>query len=226
MLFVHSPFASALAIGQADNFEDGTTQNWRVGLLGAVHPAPPTNVPDGGPLGAGDNYLRLTSTGGAGAGNRLTATNIATQWAGDYTATGITTISMDLKNFGATDLSIRLYLENPTVGPPTDQAITSAISLPVGGDWMHVAFAIDAASLVALVGDVSTLLANVTALRVFHGPSDAFPGPPVAAVLGVDNITATSAQTVPEPPALSLLTFGVVAFFASRRNRSGRPRRA
>lgn len=226
MLLLHSSLVSALVIGQADTFEDGTTQNWRVGLLGAAHPAPPTNVPDGGPLGGGDNYLTLTSVGGLGAGNRLTAVNIATQWAGDYTTTGVSMISMDLKNFGPTELNIRLYLENPTVGPPTDQAITSARVLPVGGDWTHVQFAIDAASLVELAGDVSTLLANVTALRIFHGPADAFPGPAAVAVLGVDNITAGFVRTVPEPSALSLLMLGLVAVLAPRCNRARRPLRA
>lgn len=226
MLLLHSSVASALAIDQTDTFEDGTTQGWQVGLLGAWHPAPPTNVPDGGPLGAGDNYLRLTSTGGVGPGSRLAAINIAAQWAGDYLATGVTTISMDLKNFGSTDLFMRLYLENPTVGPPTDQAITTARVLPVGGDWTHVEFAVDTASLVKLAGDVGTLLANVTALRLFHGPADAFPGPAAVAVLGVDNIRATSAQTVPEPSALGLSMLGLAAILASRRKRAGRPPRA
>ena len=63
--------ASGAVIGQVDNFEDGTTQGWVVGLLGAPSPAPPQNIPNGGPLGAGDNYLQLTSVGGSGAGNRL-----------------------------------------------------------------------------------------------------------------------------------------------------------
>ncbi|HQR70259.1 MAG TPA: hypothetical protein PLE54_06625 [Burkholderiaceae bacterium] len=224
MLLLHSSVASAVVIGQADTFEDGTTQNWQVGILGATHPAPPTNVSAGGPLGAGDNYLRLTSVGGAGAGNRLTAVNIAAQWAGDYATTGITTISMDLKNFGSTQLYVRLYLENPTVGPPVDQAITTARVLPVGGDWTHAEFAVDAASLIELAGDVSTLLANVTALRIFHGPADAFPGPAVVALLGVDNITATRAQAVPEPSALGLTMFGFLALLASRLNPARRTR--
>ncbi|HQR54794.1 MAG TPA: PEP-CTERM sorting domain-containing protein [Burkholderiaceae bacterium] len=220
MLLLHSSVVSAVVIGQADTFEDGTTQGWQVGLLGAPHPAPPVNVSDGGPLGAGDNYLRLTSVGGAGPGNRLAAINFAAQWAGDYATTGVTTISMDLKNFGSTELFIRLYLENPTAGPPTDQAITTALVLPSGGNWTHVEFAVDAASLIELAGDVSALLANVTALRIFHGPANAFPGPAVVAVLGVDNITASRAQTVPEPSALGLAMLGFVALLASRRNRA------
>ena len=89
--------ASGAVIGQVDNFEDGTTQGWVVGLLGAPSPAPPQNIPNGGPLGAGDNYLQLTSVGGSGAGNRLVVINLA-QWAGNYTAAGVTFIGMDLRN--------------------------------------------------------------------------------------------------------------------------------
>ena len=91
-----------------DDFEDGTTQNWVVGLLGAPSPVPPANVTDGGPSGAGDNYMQLTSLGGAGAGSRLVAINLS-QWAGNYTSLGFTSISMDLRNLGDTDLSIRGY---------------------------------------------------------------------------------------------------------------------
>jgi hypothetical protein len=209
------PYAPAAILGQVDNFEDGTTQGWTVGLLGATHPAPPVNVASGGPLGADDNYLRLTALGGAGAGNRLTVINM-TQWSGDYTAAGISAISMDLKNVGTTDLNIRLYLENPLGGPPTDEAVSGPVLLPSGGDWIHAEFSIDSLSLTGLKGNVDTLLTNVTALRIFHNSLAEFPGPPIAAQLGVDNITA-----VPEPSSLSLLGLGLglVGLLAWRKKR-------
>jgi hypothetical protein len=50
----------AVTVGQVDTFEDGTTQGWVAGVLGAVHPVPPANAL-GGPAGANDNYLLLTS---------------------------------------------------------------------------------------------------------------------------------------------------------------------
>jgi hypothetical protein len=207
--------AGAAVIGQVDDFEAGTTQGWVVGLLGAVHPAPPENIASGGPLGAGDAYLKLTAVGGAGAGNRLAAINL-TQWAGNYTSLGLTQIGMDLRNFGATDLNIRLYLENPLGGPPTDTAVTAALALPAGGDWTHADFALDPASLTLLTGNLGTLLSNVTALRIFHGPTAGFPGPPVIAMLGVDNITA-----VPLPGAAGLAIAAVCGMlgFSRRRNR-------
>ena len=198
------PCASAALIGQVDNFEDGTTQGWVVGLgLGASHPSPPINVATGGPLGADDNYLRLTAVGGAGAGNRLTVINID-QWSGDYTAAGISAISMDLRNLGTTDLNIRLYVEDPIGGPPTDAAVTGPVLLPSGGDWTHAEFLIDSFSLTGLQGNVDTLLTNVTSLRIFHSPLAVFPGPPIIAQLGVDNITA-----VPEPCSECLWSLGL-----------------
>lgn len=44
----------AIVVGQIDDFQDGSTQGW-----GGY--AVPTNVPTGGPSGAGDKYLKLTS---------------------------------------------------------------------------------------------------------------------------------------------------------------------
>lgn len=85
--------AAPISLGQVDTFEDGTVQNWVVGLLGAPHPAPPANIPTGGPGGADDNFMVLTALGGQGAGSRLSAINLA-QWAGDYLGGGVTAFSV------------------------------------------------------------------------------------------------------------------------------------
>jgi hypothetical protein len=163
------------------------------------------NVPDGGPAGPGDNYLALTAVGGMGAGSRLVAIN-ETQWAGDWASAGVTFIEMDLLNLSATDLSIRLFLENPMGGPPIDTAVTDAVLLPSGQGWVHVSFAVSASALTVLTGDADTLLSNVTALRIFHGPDAEFPPPTVVTQLGVDNISA-----LPEPTAALLIVPALVA---------------
>ena len=76
--------ASAVVVGQIDDFQDGTTANWSNGeIIGTV---PVTNVPTGGPAGAGDHYIQLTSDG-SGSGGKLTAFN-RDQWLGDYLAAG------------------------------------------------------------------------------------------------------------------------------------------
>ena len=206
--------AQAATIGQIDTFEDGTTQGWTVGLLGAVHPAPPANVADGGPLGAGDNYLALTSLGGSGAGSKLVVLNPA-QWAGDYLTLGLTTITMDLRNSGTTDLSIRLYLENPVTGLPTDDAVTDSVFLPAGGGWTHASFDVSEAGLTVLNGTAANLLSGVTILRIIHSPAPEFPGPSIVALLDVDNICAggdceNPGGAVPEPSTMGLAAAGLV----------------
>jgi len=215
-LSLHAAPASAVAVGQADDFQDGTTQNWVVGLLGAPHPAPPVNVPNGGPAGAGDAYLRLTSLGGGGAGSKLAVINVA-QWTGDYSAAGVARISADVRNFGQTTVALRLYLENPRMGPPTDEAITPAVILAPGSDWTSVSFSLAPGDLQVLRGSVATLLSDVTALRFFHGGADDFPGESLTALIGIDNVRALGAGRVPEPGSLALVSLGLLGAAALRR---------
>ena len=212
--------ASALTLGQSDGFEDGTTQGWVINLLGTGSPPAgtlPTNVATGGPSGANDNYLQLTSNGTGGSGGRLVAINVS-QWAGDYTALGVTGISASLRNFGATDLSLRLLVSNPTTGPPTASAIsTNAIFLAANSGWVDVFFPLSAGDLTALVGSTAAALSGATELRILHSASASFPGAPIVAQLGVDNFTA-----VPEPGAGLLLGMGLTALAARRKGRDQR----
>jgi hypothetical protein len=202
---------AAPIVGQIDNFEDGTTQGWMTALLGSPNPAPPTNIATGGPAGLNDNYLRLVSLGGSGAGSRLTAANGA-QWAGNYIAAGVTGFRMDVNNFSNTNLFLRLAFENPTAGPPTDIAFsTNAILLPAGSGWMSVFFPITGGALTAGLGSVNAALSNTTILRLYNSqppgfPNPMFPIPAVVAQLGVDNIQV---QAVPEPGTLLLLAGGL-----------------
>lgn len=219
-LALSSP-AYAVTVGLVDDFEDGSVEGWSVNLLGmALHPAPPQNMVTGGPDGANDNYLYLTSVGGSGPGSRLVAINTA-QWAGDYLAEGVAGISMDVNNFSGTDLYLRLYLENPMGGPPTDAAFSAdPIFVPSGSGWMKISFAINAAALTLQMGSLDALLMNVTALRIFHSEGDGFPGEAIVANLGVDNIAAIGISAVPLPAAAPLFAVGF-ALLAWRRRRAG-----
>jgi len=135
----------AVSIGLTDTFTTDE-QNWFAGGLAppfSIPPVPPDQKPTGGPGGAGDGFLQITATGGAGAGSRLVAIN-GSQWTGNYLAAGVNTIAMDLQNQGATDLTIRLLFENPMGGPPTDEAVTSfGAVLPAHSAWMHFLFPVD-----------------------------------------------------------------------------------
>jgi hypothetical protein len=187
----------AVTVGHIDTFEDGTTDNWLVGLLGSPHPAPPVNIPSGGPTGVDDNYLLLTAVGGGGPGSRLTAINLL-QWAGDYITAGIGGIRMDLNNLGSSDLDLRLLLSNPLAGPPTDIALSSdPIHLPAGSGWTSVLFPVTPPAFTAVLGSIDAAFMNATEFRILHSPNADFPGPPINALLGVDNIQAIG-RTVPE----------------------------
>jgi hypothetical protein len=206
-----------------DTFEDGTTQGWVVSLLPfGSHPAPPANIADGGPLGAGDNFLLLTAVGGGGSGSRLNAIN-GSQWAGDYIDEAVTAITMNAINLSSVDLFLRLAFEDPTVGPPENIAFSSdPIFLAAGSGWSDIVFPVGPSFLTAGLGDVLTALRNTTVIRLYHSEADNFPNPivpiaPVTAQLGVDNMTAVTA--IPEPATLALLATGIGALVSQRRRR-------
>jgi PEP-CTERM motif len=207
--------ATAIPIGP-DTFEDGTTNNWLVNLLGTGPTAPvPVNVPTGGPAGLDDAYMLLTSIGGLGEGSRLAVLNVA-QWSGNYIANGVSAIKMDLLNVGSTDLSLRVLFE--AVGPmgPTDVAAsTNPVLLAAGSGWTSAVFPILPTDLTAVEGSVTNALSNTVAFRIFNSPTATFPPPPIVAQLGVDNI-----QAVPEPASAFLLALGLgsLALRGRRRN--------
>ena len=210
-LLVLAPGAAhAVTLGQIDTFDDGTTMGW---FVPGVSPNPPANEPSGGPAGAGDAYLKLVATGGSGPGARLSVLN-ASQWTGDYVAAGVTTIRMDVNNFGSSDLYLRLLFEDfEAPGPPVNLALSAeAVFVPSGSGWTTVAFPVTASDLVVPFGTAGGALADVDTLRIFHNPDPAFPGPgagipAVTVTLGVDNVTAA----VPEPATLGLLVAGFAA---------------
>ncbi|MBP6775639.1 MAG: PEPxxWA-CTERM sorting domain-containing protein [Piscinibacter sp.] len=205
--------AAALTLGQIDTFS-GSLQGWSAG---GAPPFPPVLVKDGGPGGAGDSYMLVTSTGSQSAGGKMVVLNDL-QWAGNYTAAGITTIELDLRNLGTTDLVMRLYFEDPAGGAPKNQAITTqGFALAAGSGWTHVSFAIRASDLTTLTGSAAELLTNTTVLRLYHGPQLSFPGNPIAAKLGVDNVAA-----VPEPTSWALMIAGLGLIGALTRRSTGR----
>jgi hypothetical protein len=194
--------ASAVAVGLLDNFQDGSTQSWG---SGAAHPSPPVNVAGGGPAGAADNYLLITATGLTAPGGKLVAINPA-QWSGDYFSAGVDSIVMDVRNFGSSELSLRLAFFD-ALGAVV--VTTPAVSLSSGSTWTHAAFSLDPA---LLSGDAASVLANVVSLRLFHSSTAAYPGQNISAVLGLDNISA-----VPEPTNAAMLLTGWMALLALRR---------
>ena len=97
--------AGAVSLFMVDTFQSGTL-GW---VSGDVNPNPPVVGAGAGPAGPGDKYLLLSASGVQGPGGKLVAF-AGPQWAGDYSAAGISALMLDARNFGATDLSLRLML--------------------------------------------------------------------------------------------------------------------
>ena len=191
-----SSIAEAVTIGQRDTFESGTTEGWIAG-----------------PAGADDAYLVLTSSGGQGPGSRLTAFNLG-QWADNYLTNGVGAIAMDLRNLGATELTIRLEFESPFATPQNFAVTNAGFTLAPGSDWTHVVFPIGLAHLTALGGtSVAGALGDTTVLRIIHA-TGATEAESVAGQLGVDNISA-----VPEPGTAAVTLAGLVALCSALRRR-------
>ncbi|MCG8511794.1 MAG: hypothetical protein MI741_21475, partial [Rhodospirillales bacterium] len=111
-----------------DDFEDTTTQGWRVGAPGGG--AQPINVSTGGPNGAGDAYLQYSSAGGGGPLSRLVFFNDS-QWTGDFIGEGITQITADVNNLGSTELELRLAFGTGVSGNSGSWFVsTDSITLP------------------------------------------------------------------------------------------------
>ncbi len=176
----------------------------------------PTNMPDGGPLGAGDRFMRLTSAGASGPGSRLGAFN-ASQWSGDYEGAGVTAIAVDLRNPTDKDLEIRAVLFSSEGARWTS---TQAFLLPAQTDWTRTTFSLLESDLTLALGSTSyqALMANVQSFMLRHdsGAPDAT-GEPIEAEMGVDNIEA-----VPEPVSFAALAVGIGAMARRRISRTRR----
>ena len=207
-VFAFAGSAKAIVVGQIDNFEDGTTQNWANG--GAPGAPPVVNVDTGGPAGVDDNFMQI-SADGEGAGQFLTVFNRA-QWLGNYIALGVTAIEIDLQNFSKVDLNIRLGFKEST-DPGASGYLSAAFSLPAGSGWQHAIFFINPGSMIAVgsPADFNTFFAdNFGEMRIINeaGTSN-LNGDIVTAEMGIDNIHA-----VPEPSAVLLTDRWAISFVA------------
>ena len=204
ILLLQSPLA-AVTIGQFQTFDDPNHQWVFGGGPGGVSTTPLT-LELGGPGGPADPFLPIVSTGGTGPGSRLSAQNFGL-WAGDYT--GINGIRMDVRNFGTTDVSLRLlFVQFGAMGPVNAAVTTNAVEVLGGAGWQTVQFDISPAAMTAVIGSVSGALANTEEFRIFHSSGPTFePGniPAIAANVGLDNIAA-----VPEPSTAALLLCGLL----------------
>ncbi len=196
--------AQAISPGQLDDFQDGTTQNWTNG--GAPGAPPVVNV-DGGPGGPGDRYIQVTSVEEP-PGDRLTTFN-RDQWLGDYIATGVTAIEMDLLNMSDVTLSIRIAFK-AELSPSSPGYLSQAIVLAPGSGWQHMVFSLAEADLIPIGAppDYNSFFSSgIVETRIINEMGDTnLNGDIVIGQLGIDNIHA-----VPEPSSFALGVLGLMA---------------
>jgi hypothetical protein len=158
----------AISPGQIDTFEGGTSQSWTSG--GDTFDSP---LPSGGPGGAGDHFISVNS-GTYGGKPRWVIFN-RFQWAGDYLAAGVTSISMDLLDQDpTTPFSLRLAL---LPGFPTQSTTSGFVSntpfvIPADGHWHHAVFTLSQSAMTLVFPSdppptITDVLSGVSELRLF-----------------------------------------------------------
>lgn len=188
-------------VGRIDDFEDGTIQEWSGG-------AGNNNISDGGPAGAGDNYLELQRPTSTAPYPFHLGTKNTTTWAGDYLTAGIKAIEMDVNTIsittGPSNLSLRVVL----FGPGGAFSSKDPVTITTGGGWQHIEFGLARSDLVRIFGSGATYmdpgpgidnltetLRNVETLLIRHDPAPnptpiGFHPEHILAAIGIDNITA------------------------------------
>ncbi len=201
--------ARGVVIGTTDDFQSGTVNDWYGGTITA-------NVANG-LGGAADRYLTVQTNGNtAGSGSHLAIHNSETRWNGDYTADGVTGISVDMRNLGSTTLNMRLVV----FGLGTRFTSTTGVSLAAGSGWQRITFPISQASLTRVLGSgtYTETIGSVNQIMFRHDDgSPSSGGSFINGVVGIDNITA-----IPAPGAAALLLGGAV--IGTRRRRPGTTR--
>ena len=177
---------------QVNDFENGQVSGW-----GNGGSAPdPVNITSGGPAGASDNYLRVTSTGGFGAGSRLVTLNQNQRWTGNYNTDRVDAVTMDLKNFVQNPVSQPLRLRIAFEGANGTWFASTTPVILNDTAWHSARFDLTASALTRIEGSgtLANALTGVTEFRILHSASPNYRADVIAASFGVDNIRA-----VPEP---------------------------
>jgi hypothetical protein len=193
-------------LGQVDTFSNGNSAFWTGGLG-------PLVIDNGGPAGLGDRYLEVTADG-SGSGGKINIYN-REQWLGDYLAAGVTAVSMDLRNFSAQTLQMRIAFKTGS-GPTAPGYVTTVpVSIPNDGAWHRAVFPLQASAFTGINGpeNFNSVLSLLTQeFRILHSTTASLTGNTLVGRLGVDNV-----QAIPAPSAAWVLGLGLVGFRRRRR---------
>lgn len=194
-LFIFLPKVGwTISANQLEDFQDGASQ-WSVN--NGVNLVPVAD--DAGPEGSGDDALYMSTT--VMSVQRLLVMNVI-EWNGNWTAAGITQISLGVRNPNAFALSVRLGIVGTGglgTGGSGDSHVTDAITVAADNAWYELSFDVAAADFTPINDyDTAAALANVTHFRVIHNPSTSFIGDYIQGAFYLDNIRAIgSPVTIP-----------------------------
>jgi hypothetical protein len=191
---------SQVVLGQVDDFEDYTMSNWTKNSS-----IPNENIYDGGPLGADDNFLRITSSGSGSDLDLMTKNNA--QWRGNYyqgnLSNRIKYISMDVRNSGSNVIFLRLSFQTD-YGLIYRCSTTNAIAVLPNDGWNRISFSILEENITALSDTFNYAVTfgsgsqGVEEMRILHNDEPAWESDPIDAILDIDNIMAES-ETLSTP---------------------------
>lgn len=195
-LLVSSVTMSQIVANQVDDFQDATTQNWRIGNPSGAD-FPPVNVADAGPAGAGDNCLEYSSTGVNGdPGSKMIIFNTNEQWSGDFTAAGVVGVRFDVRVL-TTALNLRIAIQ----GSGTRICTTNSVAVNADGVWTTVIIPISASDFTLVNGGatIPVALSNVFSMRILSSDAPTWDSPDeVDSTIQLDNITALTTLSVDE----------------------------
>lgn len=183
---------SQVVLNQIDDFEDYTMNNWAKNSS-----IPNENIYDGGPLGPGDNFLRVTSSG-SGIDSELMTKNNA-QWRGDYYQGNLSDrvkyISMDVRNSGTNVIFLRLSFQTD-YGLIYRCSTTNAIAVLPNEGWKRISFSILEDNITALSDPFNYAVTfgsssqGVEEMRILHNDTPSWESDPIEAILDIDNVMA------------------------------------
>jgi len=213
-LLLATPALHAVVSLQIDTFPTSDPTGWAGGVG-----VPPTVTATGGPAGAGDGYLTISSS------NFHLGMKNQAQWAGDYLNASVTFIEADILSDPTLPGSMRIFL----FGPGGTWSTLNPVMVPAASGWGHYSFGLTSADLVFVPtggaggdpGDgtmtLNDTLGSVQKVLLRHN-TEAFPSSTgshadhVTGTLGFDNITA-----IPEPATALLSLLATTSLLRLRR---------
>lgn len=180
----------AIVLGMVDDFESPPSCARDGWIEGPGSSNPPEAMSSCG--AGGSCCLANASAGGFGPGSRQVTLN-ESQWTGDYLFAGVNKIQFEVANPGATTLNIRVGVTDGT----TCYVSTDAAVIAPGAALATHAHLLADSEMTLVPGttcggdaDLSSVLANVTQLRIVSSTAPAWSGDAIVSEVHLDNVQA------------------------------------